>query len=132
MTTNYRSQIILFGALSLLGLITAWWFNSQAVLTGGNYLADGFTSAVDWVYSLDLLIGGTAGMAFIIIEGRRLTMRYLPLYIAAAFVTAFAFVFPLFLAMRELNLHKLFDVVDHFFRDGRISRRRDAPRAVWR
>jgi predicted alpha/beta superfamily hydrolase len=45
-------------------------------------------------------------MAFIIIEGRRLKMRFLLLYIAAAFITAFAFVFPLYLAMRELALAK--------------------------
>jgi succinate dehydrogenase hydrophobic anchor subunit len=79
----------------------------MAVMRGENYIADGFTSNVDWVYSLDLLIGGVAGMAFIIIEGRRLKMRRLWLYIALAFVTAFAFVFPLFLGFRSLRLDKL-------------------------
>jgi predicted alpha/beta superfamily hydrolase len=78
----------------------------MAVLKAEDYLADGFTSNVDWVYSLDLLIGGSAGMGFIIIEGRRLKMKFLWAYIAAAFVTAFAFVFPLFLAMRELHLQR--------------------------
>ncbi|MEY4079461.1 MAG: hypothetical protein RIS80_1230 [Actinomycetota bacterium] len=34
-------------------------------------------------------------------------MRFLWAYIALAFVTAFAFVFPLFLAMRSLRLHKI-------------------------
>ena len=106
MLNRRRSNAIFFFALAAVGLATAWYFNSIAVMRGENYITDGFTSNVDWVYSLDLLIGGTAGMAFIIIEGRRLKMRYLLLYIAAAFVTAFAFVFPLFLAMRELTLHK--------------------------
>jgi predicted alpha/beta superfamily hydrolase len=106
MLNRRRSNAIFFFALAAVGLATAWYFNSIAVMRGENYITDGFTSNVDWVYSLDLLIGGTAGMAFIIIEGRRLKMRYLLLYIAAAFVTAFAFVFPLFLAMRELALHK--------------------------
>ena len=106
MTTNYRSQIILFGALSLLGLATAWWFNSQAVLTGGNYLADGFTTPVDWVYSLDLLIGGIAGMAFMVLESRKLGFKWWPALVALGFVTAFAFVFPLFLAIRARLLEK--------------------------
>ena len=106
MLNRRRSNAIFFFALSAIGLATAWYFNSLAVLRGENYLADGFTSNVDWVYSLDLLIGGIAGMAFIVIEGRRLKMRFWWLYIAAAFVTAFAFVFPLFLAMRELRLAK--------------------------
>jgi hypothetical protein len=45
-------------------------------------------------------------MAFIVIESRRLKMRFWGLYIAAAFITAFAFVFPLFLGFRELTMGK--------------------------
>lgn len=101
-----RSNAVFFFALAGIGLVTAWYFNSLAVLRGENYIADGFTSNVDWVYSLDLLIGGTAGMAFIVIESRRLKLRFWWVYIAAAFVTAFAFVFPLFLGFRELALAK--------------------------
>lgn len=106
MLNRPRNNAIVFFALAGVGIITAWIFNSIAVMRGENYITDGFTSNVDWVYSLDLLIGGTAGMAFIIIEGRRLKMRFLWLYVAAAFITAFAFVFPLFLAFRELTLAK--------------------------
>ena len=106
MTNQHRSNAIFFFAIAAVGLVTAWYFNGLAVMRGENYIADGFTSNVDWVYSLDLLIGGTAGMAFIVIEARRLKMRFWGLYIAAAFVTAFAFVFPLFLGFRELALAK--------------------------
>jgi hypothetical protein len=106
MTNPNRSNAIFFFILAGVGLATAWYFNAIAVMRGENYIADGFTSNVDWVYSLDLLIGGTAGMAFIVIEARRHKMRYWGLYIAFAFVTAFAFVFPLFLGFRELALGK--------------------------
>jgi hypothetical protein len=106
MTNRNRSNAIFFFTLAAVGLITAWYFNAIAVMRGENYIAEGFTSNVDWVYSLDLLIGGTAGMAFIVIESRRLKMRFWGLYIAAAFITAFAFVFPLFLGFRELALAK--------------------------
>ena len=106
MTNRHRSNAIFFFIMAGIGLATAWYFNGLAVMRGENYIADGFTSNVDWVYSLDLLIGGTAGMAFIVIEARRLKMRYWGLYIAAAFITAFAFVFPLFLGFRELALAK--------------------------
>ncbi len=107
MQTQRSAPAVLFFTLSIVGLATAWYFNSMAVLKAEDYLADGFTSNVDWVYSLDLLIGGTAGMAFIIIEGRRLKMKHLWAYVAAAFVTAFAFVFPLFLAFRQLRLQSI-------------------------
>jgi hypothetical protein len=106
MTNPNRSNAIFFFILAGVGLATAWYFNAIAVMRGENYIADGFTSNVDWVYSLDLLIGGTAGMAFIVIEARRLKMRRWGLYIAFAFVTAFAFVFPLFLGFRELAIGK--------------------------
>ena len=106
MPNRRRNNAVFFFILAGLGLVTAWYFNSLAVMRGEDYLAAGFTSNVDWVYSLDLLIGGTAGMAFIVIESRRLKMRFWWLYIAFAFVTAFAFVFPLFLGMRELHLAK--------------------------
>ena len=104
MANKNRSNAIFFFVLAGVGIATAWYFNAIAVMRGENYIADGFTSNVDWVYSLDLLIGGTAGMAFIVIESRRLKMRFWWLYIAAAFITAFAFVFPLFLGFRELAL----------------------------
>ncbi len=106
MTNPNRSNAIFFFILAGVGLATAWYFNAIAVMRGENYIADGFTSNVDWVYSLDLLIGGTAGMAFIVIEARRHKMRRWGLYIAFAFVTAFAFVFPLFLGFRELAIGK--------------------------
>jgi predicted alpha/beta superfamily hydrolase len=106
MTTTARSQIVLYSILSALGLGTAVWFNSQAVLNGGNYLADGFTSPVDWVYSLDLLIGGIAGMTFMVLESRKLGFKWWPLLVALGFVTAFSFVFPLFLAIRSSLLQK--------------------------
>jgi succinate dehydrogenase hydrophobic anchor subunit len=105
--TNQRRNAYFFFVISAVGLVTAWTFNGLAVMRGENYLADGFTSNVDWVYSLDLLIGGISGMAFIIIEGRRLKMRRLWLYIALSFITAFAFVFPFFLGFRALKLDQL-------------------------
>ena len=106
MTTKSRSQIVLYSIFALLGLTTAFWFNSQAVLSNANYITDGFTSPVDWVYSLDLLIGGFAGMTFVVLESRKLGFKWWPLLIAGGFVTAFAFVFPLFLAIRVHLLAK--------------------------
>ena len=107
MTNRHKTNAIFFFIVAGIGLATAWYFNALAVMNAEDYIAGGFTSNVDWVYSLDLLIGGTASMAFIVIESRRLKMRFWWLYILASFITAFAFVFPLFLGMRELRLAKL-------------------------
>lgn len=92
--------------LSAIGLITAWIFNGIASVNGADYLVAWFGSPVDWVLSLDILIVAIAGSAFIILEGRKLGMRYIWAYILGSGVTAFAFTFPLFLAMREKALAK--------------------------
>jgi hypothetical protein len=93
--------------LSIAGLVTAWIFNGIASVQGQNYLDAWFGSAVDWVLSLDILIVAIAGSALMIMEAKRLGMKRVWVYILASGVTAFAFTFPLFLAMRERKLAQL-------------------------
>ena len=100
----HNSRFWFYLVVSLIGLITAMVFNGIASVEGADYLTAWFGSPVDWVLSLDLLVVAVAGSAFIIFEGRRLGMKRLWLYIVASAVTAFAFTFPLFLAMRERTL----------------------------
>lgn len=107
MTQPHRARFWFFLTVSIVGLVTAWVFNGLAVVEGADYLDAWFGSSVDWVLSLDLLVVAVAGSALIIFEGRRLGMRHLWFYIVASGVTAFAFTFPLFLAMRERKLSAL-------------------------
>jgi hypothetical protein len=53
------------------------------------------------------LIAAIAGSAFMIIEAKKLGMKRVWLYILLSGITAFAFTFPLFLAMRERKLLQL-------------------------
>lgn len=101
-----RSRIYLL--LASLGLITAWYFNAIASFEGQDYLRAWFGSAVDWVLSLDLMIVAGAATGFMIIEARRLKMKRVWLYFLLSGITALAFTFPLFLAMRELKIRKEF------------------------
>jgi hypothetical protein len=102
--TSSPARFWFFLTLSISGLITAWIFNGIAVMNQADYVNAWFVQPVDWVLSADLLIVAVAGSAFIILEGKRLGMKRLWLYIALSAVTAFAFTFPLFLAMREKAL----------------------------
>jgi hypothetical protein len=104
---NRQARFIFFLVTSIVGLITAWIFNGIASVTGQNYLDAWFGSAVDWVLSLDILIVAIAGSALMIFEAQKLGMKRVWLYIVLSGVTAFAFTFPLFLAMRERTLAKL-------------------------
>jgi len=101
---NHHARFVFFLIASIVGLITAWVFNGIASSTGQNYVDAWFGSAVDWVLSLDILIVAIAGSAFMIFEARKLGMKRVWLYIVLSGVTAFAFTFPLFLAMRERKL----------------------------
>ena len=105
--TNHHARFLFFLILSMIGLITAWIFNGLASVTGQDYLNAWFGSAVDWVLSVDLLIVAIAGSALMIFEAQRLGMKRVWLYIVLSGITAFAFTFPLFLAMRERKLATL-------------------------
>ena len=104
---NHHARFIFFLVISIIGLITAWIFNGVASVTGQDYLNAWFGSAVDWVLSVDLLIVAIAGSALMIFEAQRLGMKRVWLYILLSGITAFAFTFPLFLAMRERKLAEL-------------------------
>ena len=104
---NHHARFLFFLGISIIGLITAWIFNAVASVTGQDYLNAWFGSAVDWVLSVDLLIVAIAGSALMIFEAQRLGMKRVWLYILLSGITAFAFTFPLFLAMRERKLATL-------------------------
>jgi hypothetical protein len=104
---NRNARFVFYLIVSIAGLVTAWMFNGIASVQGQDYIEAWFGQAVDWVLSLDILIVAIAGSAFMIFEARKLGMRRVWLYIVLSGVTAFAFTFPLFLAMRERKLQAL-------------------------
>jgi len=106
MTVQRKTRAIYFFGLAAAGLITAWWFNGIAVMQSQDYLKAWFSLEVDWVLSADLMIVAIAGATFMVLEAKRLGMKRVWLYLVLAGVTAMAFVFPLFLGMRELKLAK--------------------------
>ena len=109
MTTkpNRQARFVFFLILAIIGLVTAMVFNGIASVQGQNYLDAWFGSAADWVLSLDILIVAIAGSALMIMEATRLGMKRVWLYIVVSGVTAFAFTFPLVLAMRERKLSQI-------------------------
>jgi hypothetical protein len=109
MTTkpNRQARFVFFLILAIIGLVTAMVFNVIASVQGQNYLDAWFGSAADWVLSLDILIVAIAGSALMIMEAKKLGMKRVWLYIVVSGVTAFAFTFPLFLAMRERKLSQI-------------------------
>ena len=105
MTKHWTPLALIYLGLAVAGLVGTWIFNGLAVVQMRDFVGD-------WVHSgpavssltVDLLVVAVAGSILIIIEARRLGMKRGWLYVVLAGLTAFAFVFPLFLAMRERML----------------------------
>lgn len=93
---------VLYLLLALAGLIGTAIANVTAVVQGRDFLGD-LTAGGPAVASIstDLGVAAVAGVVLLIVEGRRLGMRFLWVYVVLALVTAFAFAFPLFLCNRE-------------------------------
>ena len=91
--------------LALVGLVGTWTFNVFAIVQVRDFVGDWVNSgpAVSSL-TVDLFIVAVAGSILIIVESRRLSLRGGWIYLVLAGITAFAFVFPLFLAMRERAL----------------------------
>ena len=107
---------ILYLGLSIIGLIIPWYYNFQFMNNTGagllsfplsDFIRDGFANSAASSLTTDLLIGASAATLFIIIEGRRLRMKYWWVYLILTNLIAFAFAFPLFLFMRERKLEVL-------------------------
>ncbi|MCM3500325.1 DUF2834 domain-containing protein [Microbacterium sp. P26] len=102
---HWTPTAVVFLALAIAGLIGTWTFNAFAIVQMRDFIGDLVTSgpAVSSI-TVDLLVVAIAGSVFIIVEARRLGMRFAWLYIVLSGITAFAFTFPLFLAMRQRRL----------------------------
>lgn len=106
MQTRTPAAFWVYLSVAAIGLIGTAWFNIRSVMepSGDTFLAAWFANPSVSSLSWDLLATASAASIFIILEGRRVGMRWAWVYVAASFVTAVGFTFPLFLAMRERHL----------------------------
>jgi lysylphosphatidylglycerol synthetase-like protein (DUF2156 family) len=104
---RWAPRAVLYLVLAGIGLLGTWAYNVIAILESRDYLGDWFGSGPS-VSSLttDLLVVAIAAVIFMIVEGRRLRMRRIWLYLLAVPLLALAFAFPLFLAFRERALQR--------------------------
>lgn len=105
MTRNWTPLAIAWLVLAVIGLVGTWYFNLSSIATGRDFVGDWVGSGPS-VSSLtvDLLVVAVAGSILIVVESRRLGMRFSWVFVILSLVIAFAFAFPLFLALRERRL----------------------------
>lgn len=95
-------------AVAAIGLVGTAYFTIRGVLepSGTSFVAAWFANPSVSSLAWDLLATASAASIFIILEGRRIGMRWAWVYVAGSFVTAVGFTLPLFLAMRERRLDR--------------------------
>ena len=105
MTRHWTPLAVVYLVLAVAGLVVTWTFNAIAIAEGNDFIGDLLSSgpAVSSITN-DLLFVAVAGSILIIVESRRIGMRFALIYIIGSALTAFAFTFPLWLAMRERRL----------------------------
>ena len=94
-----------FLVLALAGVVVTWTYNITAITSGRDYLGDWFGSGPS-VSSLtaDVLIAAIASVVFILVEGRRLGIRFAWIFVVLIPLVALAFALPLFLGVREMRV----------------------------
>jgi hypothetical protein len=105
MTRHWSPLAVTYVVLAIAGLVGTWFFNVLAIVQLRDFIGDWVNSgpAVSSL-TVDLLVVAVAGCILIIVEAKRLGMRGGWVYVALSGLTAFAFTFPLFLAMRQRRL----------------------------
>lgn len=106
MGTRTPAAFWVYLAVAIIGLLGTAWFNIMSVRepAGESFLAAWFANPSVSSLSVDLLAAASAASIFMILEGRRLGIRWYWAYVLLSFVTAVGFTFPLFLAVRERHL----------------------------
>ena len=104
MFKNWNSRSITYLLLAIAGLVGTWYFNFLAIQQSSNFFTDWSSTPAVLSATTDLFVVATVASVFIFFESRRLKMKYAWLFILGSFVTAIAFTFPLFLAMRERKM----------------------------
>jgi Terpene cyclase DEP1 len=97
-------------ALIALVALPATWINNLAFMTqsGNNSFIDFFyaayANAAAASLSNDLFLLASAACIFMVIEGRRVGVRYVWLYLVLSAILAISVTFPLFLLVRHIKI----------------------------
>lgn len=102
-----RILAAVYFVLALGGLIGTWYFNFQFFGSGSDlgYLEAWFVNAASSSAAVDVIVTALAANVFFVREGLRLGWgKWSWVLIPVTYLVALAFVFPLFLGLRELRL----------------------------
>ncbi len=108
-TISSKILLLFYALCSVAGAVLPWYYNAKQIAMPEGFTIEGlwaacYANAYTASIASDLLIGSIAVMTWMMIEGVRLKMRYLWIYVVLALTVSFAFSCPLFLFFREMKL----------------------------
>lgn len=109
MTRSEKIICGLYAAIAVIALVTTWMNNIAFMLEPENQNALSFVRALyangaTASITNDLLLYALAGSIFMALEGRRLHMRHVWVYILLSLLIAVSVMFPLFLIARQIKM----------------------------
>lgn len=98
--------VIVYGILSIAGLVGTWYFNLQFFDQESemSYLEAWFANPASSSAAVDIIVIAVMASVFMAVEGWRLGLWWTWILIPLSFLVAVAFTLPLFLAVREVRL----------------------------
>jgi hypothetical protein len=101
--------VIVYGILSIAGLVGTWYFNLQFFDQESemSYLEAWFANPASSSAAVDIIVIAVMASVFMAVEGWRLRLWWTWILIPLSFLVAVAFTFPLFLAVREVRISNI-------------------------
>lgn len=111
MTRSEKSLCIIYAVIAVVALIATWSNNLAFMQQPESRTIQGWYEALYANYAAasfinDLFLLGIAACIFMVVEGRRLHMRYVWAYVLLSGPTAISIMFPLFLIARQITLSR--------------------------
>ncbi|OBC11914.1 hypothetical protein A5784_03545 [Mycobacterium sp. 852013-50091_SCH5140682] len=113
MTAARRNLCILYGVIALVALIATWAHNIAYFSAGGStldFFARRFANHAVSSMTIDLTLVSAAALVFMVVETRRIGVKYLWVYVVLGFVVDISAAVPLSLIARERRLAQLSDL----------------------
>ena len=111
MSRTRQILCMFYGLVALIALIATWsqnllYFTGSDAAGFGRYILDLKVNGAARSFTVDIGLFLLAGTALMVVEARRLGIRFVWLYVILGFAIAISVTFPLFLIAREMRLAK--------------------------
>lgn len=109
MSRTRQLLCVFYGLIALTALIMTWgqnllYFTGPSPPGFGQYLHDLKVNGAARSFALDIALFLLAGVGLMVVEARKIGVRFVWLYVILGFAIAISVTFPLFLIAREIRL----------------------------